>query len=105
MTDIQVLLENVRVVATGCAGTLLLLWGLFYFFKNLFGEGGRQPVKIAIGAAVIAGAAGVYSLIPALIDAGSSTGEQIGGGGGYSMPAFNGVPSSPALDSSEPAAA
>ncbi|AQA07071.1 hypothetical protein BVC93_31775 (plasmid) [Mycobacterium sp. MS1601] len=105
MTDIQVLLQNIQVVATGISGTLLMLWGLFYFFKNLFGEGGRQPVKIAIGAAVIAGAAGVYSLIPSLIDAGSSTGEQIGGGGGYSMPAFNVVPSPIAVDNSAQAAA
>ena len=105
MTDIQVLLQNIQVVATGASGTLLMLWGLFYFFKNLFGEGGRQPVKIAIGAAVIAGAAGVYSLIPALIDAGGSTGEQIGGGGGYSMPAFNVVPAAPAVDNSALAAA
>lgn len=104
MTSIQVLLQNIQVVATGCAGTLLLLWGFFYFFRNLFGEGGRQPVKIAIGAAVIAGAAGVYSLIPSLIDAGSDTGKQIGGGGGYSMPAFNVVPSPIAVDDS-PAAA
>ncbi|CAN7695630.1 hypothetical protein [Mycolicibacterium frederiksbergense] len=87
MTDLQVLLENIRVVAMGCAGTLLLLWGIFYFFRNLFGEAGRNPVKIAVSALAITGAAGVFAMIPSLISAGSNTGEQIGGGGGYSMPA------------------
>lgn len=28
MTDIQVLLDNIKVVVTSCAGTLLLLWGI-----------------------------------------------------------------------------
>ena len=87
MTDLQVLLENIRVVAVGCAGTLLLLWGIFYFFRNLFGEAGRNPVKIAVSALAITGAAGVFAMIPSLISAGQNTGEQIGGGGGYSMPA------------------
>lgn len=105
MTDIQVLLENIKVVVMGCAGTLLLLWGVFYFFKNLFGEAGRNPVKIAVSALAITGAAGVFAMIPSLISAGSSTGEQIGGGGGYSMPAFTGLPTARALDTDAPAAA
>ena len=29
MTDIQVLLQNIQVVATGASGTLLMLWGRF----------------------------------------------------------------------------
>lgn len=105
MTDIQVLLENIRVVVVSCAGTLLLLWGIFYFFKNLFGEAGRNPVKIAVSALAITGAAGVFAMIPSLISAGNSTGEQIGGGSGYSMPEFSGLPTSPAVEADVPAAA
>lgn len=97
MTDIQVLLDNIKVVVTSCAGTLLLLWGIFYFFKNLFGEAGRNPVKIAVSALAITGAAGVFAMIPSLISAGSSTGEQIGGGSSYSMPAFTGLPTAPVV--------
>lgn len=87
MTDIQVLLENIRVVVAGASGSLLGLWGVYYFFKNLFGEAGRNPVKIVVSGLAITGAAGVFSMIPSLISAGGHTGEQVGGGGGYSMPA------------------
>lgn len=87
MTDIQVLLNNIRAVVLGCASTLLMLWALFYFFRQLFGQAGRDPVKIVVALVAIAGAAGRFALIPALLSAGDSTGKQIGGGGGYSMPA------------------
>ncbi|CQD23285.1 hypothetical protein H7I87_08075 [Mycobacterium timonense] len=87
MTDIQVLLNNIRAVVLGCASTLLMLWAFYYFFRQLFGQGGRDPVKIVVALVAIAGAAGGFALIPALLSAGDSTGKQIGGGGGYSMPA------------------
>lgn len=105
MTDIQVLLENIKVVVLACAGTLLLLWGVYYFFRNLFGEAGRNPVKIAVAALTIAGAAAVFAMIPALIKAGSSTGEQIGGGSSYSMPAFTGLPTAAPVVADVPVAA
>lgn len=85
MTDIQVLLDNIRAVAVACASTLLGLWAIYYFFKNLFGEAGRNPVKIVGAIIAIAGAAAGFALIPSLISAGSNTGTQIGGGSGYSM--------------------
>lgn len=87
MTDIQVLLNNIKAVAVGCASTLLMLWAFYSFFRQLFSQGGRDPVKIVVALVSIAGAAGGFALIPALLSAGDSTGKQIGGGGGYSMPA------------------
>lgn len=105
MSDIQILLENIQALAMGCASTLLGLWALYFFFKNLFGEAGRNPVKIAVALLAITAAAGGFALIPTLISAGGNTGEQIGGGGGYSMPAFNVVAISPVIDNSALAAA
>jgi hypothetical protein len=88
MTDIEVLLNNFRVVAYSAGGSVLMLWGLYYFFRNLFGEGGRNPVKIAVSELAITGASGVFAMIPSLISAGSNTGGQVtGGGGSYSMQA------------------
>lgn len=87
MTGIQVLLENIKVVALACTSTVLLLWAIWYFFRNLFGEAGRNPVKIAVSLVAIAGAGAGYALIPAVLSAGSDTGTQIGGGSSYSMPA------------------
>ncbi len=87
MTDIEVLLNNIKVVVASASGTLLMLWGFYYFFRNLFAEAGRNPVKIAVSALAITGAAGIYAMIPSLISDGSNTGGQIGGGGGYSMQA------------------
>ena len=52
MTDIQVLLDNIRAVAVACASTLLGLWAIYYFFKNLFGEAGRHA-RAAVGVAVL----------------------------------------------------
>ncbi|WP_342314711.1 hypothetical protein LIX17_26060 (plasmid) [Mycobacterium avium subsp. hominissuis] len=87
MTDIQVLLNNIKAVVLGCASTLLMLWAIYYFFRQLFGQAGRDPVKIVVALVAIGGAAGGFALIPSLLSAGDSTGKQIGGGGSYSMPA------------------
>jgi hypothetical protein len=88
MTDIEVLLSNIKVVIASASGTVLFIWGVYYLFRTLFGEGGRNPVKIVMAAGVIALAAGIFYMIPSLLSAGGNTGKQIGGGGGaYGMPA------------------
>lgn len=87
MTDIQVLLNNIKAVILACASTLLIIWAIYYFFRQLFGPAGRDPVKIVVALVAIGGAAAGFALIPSVLSAGDSTGKQVGGGGGYSMPA------------------
>lgn len=86
MTSIEVLLNNLNVAAYSAGASALGLWGLFYFFRTLFGEGGRNPVKLAVAAMAITGAGGMFALLPTLLSAGQDTGHQLGGGS-YSMPA------------------
>ncbi|MGJ6127464.1 hypothetical protein QN239_33325 [Mycolicibacterium sp. Y3] len=105
MTDIEVLLNNFQVLAVRAGSSLLGIWAVYYFFRNLFGEAGRNPVKIVVSIICIAGAAAAFTLIPRAISTGSNTGEQVGGGGGYSMPAPVGLQGQSADPISAPEAA
>jgi hypothetical protein len=98
MTDIEVLLNNIKVVIASASGTVLFIWGVYYFFRTIFSEGGRSPVRIVMSAGVIAIAAGIFAMIPSLISAGSDTGKQIGGGGG----AYSGMPAPTAAITEHP---
>ena len=68
---------------------MLGIWGIYYFFRNLFGEAGRNPVRIVVSVLVIVGAGAVYGILPTLLGAGQNTGNQLTGGGGYSMAPLN----------------
>lgn len=95
MTDIEVLLSNLGVTFARLCTSAIGIWAFYYFVKTIFGEGGRNPVKIGIALAVIAGAGAGYKMIPTLLQAGENTGQQMGGssGGAYSMPAPGTLPS------------
>lgn len=87
MSQIEVLLNNIRALMASAGGSILGIWGMVIFFKALFAEGGRNPVRLAVAALMIVGAGAVFTMIPTLLQAGQDTGQQVGGGGGYSMPA------------------
>lgn len=93
MTDIEVLLGNGHELLLRCGTLLVGIWALYYFLRNLFSEAGRNPVRIAISVAVIVAAAAVWKLVPTLVQTGSNTGDQVGGGGGgaYSMTVTPGI--------------
>lgn len=93
MTDIEVLLSNMGTIFARLCSAGIGMWGFYYFLRTVFGEGGRNPVKIAVALAVIAGAGAGYKMIPTLLQAGENTGAQMGGGGGsYSMPSLGRLP-------------
>lgn len=94
MTDIEVLISNMGVIFARLCSAGIGIWGFYYFLRTVFGEGGRNPVKIAVALAVIAGAGAGYKMIPTLLQAGENTGAQMGGGSGgsYSMPSLDGLP-------------
>ncbi|MGV0743884.1 hypothetical protein [Mycolicibacterium sp. XJ870] len=79
MTSIETLLNNIALVVTRVGASLLVIWAIYYFFTNLFGENGKDPVKMAtaVGMIVLGGAA--FALIPTLLDVGRETGAQITG--------------------------
>lgn len=88
MTQLETMLNNIYTLGFRGGGLLLGIWGLYIFFKSLFGEGGRNPVRIVIATLTVIAGAAIYQLLPALISVGKDTGNQLGGGGsGYSMPA------------------
>lgn len=94
MTDIEVLLANWTQLAVRLGSSLLFLWGIYFFFKNLFGENGRHVGKIVVSVLTIILAAAAFKIIPTLISVGENTGQQTtGGGGSYSsmstLPATN----------------
>jgi hypothetical protein len=95
MTDIEVLLSNLGVTFARLCTSAIGIWAFYYFVKTIFGEGGRNPVKIGLALAVIAGAGAGYKMIPTLLQAGENTGAQMGGssGGSYSMPPLGTLPS------------
>lgn len=95
MTDIEVLLSNLGVTFARLCTSAIGIWAFYYFVKTIFGEGGRNPVKIGIALAVIAGAGAGYKMIPTLLQAGENTGSQMGGssGGSYSMSPLGTLPS------------
>lgn len=91
MTQLETMLNNIYTLGFRGGGLLLGIWGLYIFFKSLFGEGGRNPVRIAVATLTIIAGAAIYQLLPSLISVGKDTGNQLGGGSsGYSMPAPNG---------------
>lgn len=85
MTDIEVLLNNIYTLGFRSGGVLLGIWGLYIFFKSLFGEAGRNPVRIVMSVLLIVAGAAIFQMLPTLIETGKNTGGQIGGGGGYGM--------------------
>ncbi|MDT5085358.1 MAG: hypothetical protein QOJ61_2401 [Mycobacterium sp.] len=86
MTDIEVLLNNIYTLGFRAGGVLLGIWGLYIFFRSLFGEAGRNPVRIVMSVLLIVAGAAIFQLLPTLIQTGKNTGGQIGGGGGgYGM--------------------
>ena len=90
MTQIEVLLNNIHQLGFRAGGVLLGIWGLYIFFKSIFGEGGRNPVRIVMSVLMIVGGAAAFQMLPTLISVGKDTGGQISGGG-YSMPAPAGL--------------
>lgn len=86
MTQLEQMLQNTYQLGFRGGGLLLGIWGLYIFFKSLFGEGGRNPVRIVVSVLTIIAGAAIFQLLPALISVGKDTGSQLGGGGGYSMP-------------------
>lgn len=90
MTQLETMLNNIYTLGFRGGGLLLGIWGLYIFFKSIFGEGGRNPVRIVVATLTIIAGAAIYQLLPALISVGKDTGNQLGGGSsGYSMPAPN----------------
>lgn len=88
MTPIEVLINNVYQIGFRAGGGILALWGLYIFFKTIFGEGGRNPVRIVGAVLVIIAGGAIFQLLPHLVDIGKQTGGVMSGGaGGYSMPA------------------
>lgn len=93
MTDIEVLFSNMEGTFARLCSAGLGMWGFYYFLRTVFGDGGRNPVKIALALAVVAGAGAGYKMIPTLLQAGENTGAQMSGGGGsYSMPSLGRLP-------------
>ncbi|MDA0250151.1 MAG: hypothetical protein O2892_09640 [Actinomycetota bacterium] len=90
MTQIEMMLNNVYTLGMRAGGGLLGIWGLYIFFKSLFGEGGRNPARIVVSVLMIVAAGAMFQLLPKLVEIGKDTGSQLGGGG-YSMPAPAGV--------------
>ena len=86
MTQVEVLLSNIHQLGFRAGGVLLGIWGLYIFFKSIFGEGGRNPARIVMSVLMIVGGAAAFQMLPTLISVGKDTGGQISGGG-YSMPA------------------
>lgn len=84
MTDIEVLLNNIYTLGFRAGGVLLGIWGLYIFFRSLFGEAGRNPVRIVMSVLLIVAGAAIFQMLPQLIETGKNTGGQIGGGG-YGM--------------------
>jgi hypothetical protein len=84
MTDIEVLLNNIYTLGFRGGGVLLGIWGLYIFFRSLFGEAGRNPVRIVMSVLLIVAGAAIFQMLPQLIETGKNTGGQIGGGG-YGM--------------------
>lgn len=91
MTQIEVMLNNIYMLGMRAGGGLLGVWGLYIFFKSLFGEGGRNPVRIVVSVLMIVAAGAMFQLLPKLVEIGKDTGTQLGGGSGYSMPAPTGL--------------
>jgi hypothetical protein len=91
MTQIEVMLNNIYMLGMRAGGGLLGIWGLYIFFKTLFGEGGRNPVRIVVSVLMIVAAGAMFQLLPQLVEIGKDTGNQLGGGSGYSMPAPAGI--------------
>ena len=90
MTQIEMMLNNIYTLGLRAGGGLLGIWGLYIFFKSLFGEGGRNPARIVISVLMIVAAGAMFQLLPKLVEIGKDTGSQLTGGG-YSMPAPAGV--------------
>ena len=93
MTDIEVLINNISMILLRAGNAILLIWGVYYFFRNLFKESGRDPARIAIAVLAITGAAAAWKLVPTFLEIGGNTGTQLtgGSGGAYSMPALPSV--------------
>ena len=96
MTQLEVMLNNIYTLGMRGGGGLLGIWGLYIFFKSLFGEGGRNPTRIVVSVLMIVAAGAMFQPLPKLVEIGKDTGSQLGGGSGYSMPAPEGIDNSPA---------
>lgn len=90
MTQIELMLNNIYTLGMRAGGGLLGIWGLYIFFKSLFGEGGRNPARVVVSVLVILAGAALFQLLPKLVEIGKDTGSQLTGGG-YSMPAPAGL--------------
>lgn len=79
MTSVETFLNNLALVISRAGASILVIWAIYYFFTNLFGENGKDPVKMAtaVGMIIVGGAA--FALIPTLLDVGRETGAQITG--------------------------
>jgi len=89
----EVLLNNIHQLGFRAGGVLIGIWGLYVFFKSIFGAGGLQPVRLITAVLMVVLGAAAFQMLPKLISVGQDTGGQISGGG-YSMHAPAGLENS-----------